>query len=336
MACNGSARATCSRRGLPLPSLPRLEQMPQAGRHLLMRWLRPLRGIHEDTGAAGAGIETGAQARLADDNIIARIADAANVAKLRGHTAIVSRRCLTVHPVPGPQPTCIKSAWTNRRGLTLRADGEHSMLRNEGELAILIKTLREERGWSQAQLAARAGVSQQLVNKLESGKARETRKIVAIAKAFDLSVEDFVGARKVEPRERTGTASVGQRLRDRRRELKMTTAEVAKAAGVTQGAVSHWENGLMRLSWPSVMSVAAALKMAPGALAFGTDDVAPLPAIDVQRLTAAIELLERLPKRIRSALSARQQAKLIAHAYQSGDQAMADSEFEALALLIMD
>lgn len=39
-------------------------------------------------------------------------------------------------------------------------------------LTLRIKELRERRGWSQAELARRAGVAQPIVNRLERGKTR--------------------------------------------------------------------------------------------------------------------------------------------------------------------
>src|SRR6185436_1379110 len=51
---------------------------------------------------------------------------------------------------------------------------------------------RRDRNWSQEELARRAGVSQQLITKLERGEARESRKIANIAAAFGLSVEQLL------------------------------------------------------------------------------------------------------------------------------------------------
>lgn len=52
-----------------------------------------------------------------------------------------------------------------------------------------IKIAREGFRWSQAELAKRAGVSQQLIAKLESGKVNETRKLPKIAAAFGTTSE---------------------------------------------------------------------------------------------------------------------------------------------------
>jgi transcriptional regulator with XRE-family HTH domain len=60
-------------------------------------------------------------------------------------------------------------------------------------LAERLKKLRADRGWTQAELAKLAKVSQQLVAKIESGSVAETRKVPLIAAAFGLSVEQFLG-----------------------------------------------------------------------------------------------------------------------------------------------
>lgn len=61
---------------------------------------------------------------------------------------------------------------------------------------MLSKKLREARkrlGLTQQQLAKAAGVSQQLITKLETGSAMETRKLHQIAKALQTSVDDLMG-----------------------------------------------------------------------------------------------------------------------------------------------
>lgn len=54
-----------------------------------------------------------------------------------------------------------------------------------------LKALRAERGWSQADLAARLEVSRQSVNAIETGRYDPSLPLAfAIADAFDLSIED--------------------------------------------------------------------------------------------------------------------------------------------------
>ena len=52
-----------------------------------------------------------------------------------------------------------------------------------------IKETREAKGLSQADLAERAGVSQQMISKLERGKAARSGDLVSIAAALDVSAE---------------------------------------------------------------------------------------------------------------------------------------------------
>lgn len=56
-------------------------------------------------------------------------------------------------------------------------------------LAARIKDARVTLGLTQAELAKRARLSQQMIGKLESGKTLETSRIVAIAKALGVSPE---------------------------------------------------------------------------------------------------------------------------------------------------
>jgi DNA-binding XRE family transcriptional regulator len=55
-----------------------------------------------------------------------------------------------------------------------------------------VKALRMAHGMSQEQLAKAAKVSQQLIGKIELGKVRESRKLLQIAQAFHLTVEELL------------------------------------------------------------------------------------------------------------------------------------------------
>lgn len=57
-----------------------------------------------------------------------------------------------------------------------------------------VAQLRQERGWSQNDLAARAGINQSYLSKIESGE-RPTPSILVVwklAKAFNISVDSLV------------------------------------------------------------------------------------------------------------------------------------------------
>lgn len=61
-------------------------------------------------------------------------------------------------------------------------------------LGRLIKRLRDERGWTQAELAARSGVRPALLSRLESGRQGDTQThiIQQLAKAFGVDPAVFV------------------------------------------------------------------------------------------------------------------------------------------------
>lgn len=65
-----------------------------------------------------------------------------------------------------------------------------------------IRHLRKKLNLTQQDLAKRAGVSQQLVTKLETGQSEETRKLPQIASALGVSVEELIAGRNsiAEPR----------------------------------------------------------------------------------------------------------------------------------------
>ena len=55
-----------------------------------------------------------------------------------------------------------------------------------------LKTLRAEKGWSQAALADELGVSRQSINAIETGKYDPSLPLAfAIARLFDLKIEEI-------------------------------------------------------------------------------------------------------------------------------------------------
>lgn len=58
----------------------------------------------------------------------------------------------------------------------------------------LIKTLRERRGWSQSELARKAGIRQGVLSDIESGKTKHPRidTIAAIAQALGVPMEKLM------------------------------------------------------------------------------------------------------------------------------------------------
>lgn len=121
-----------------------------------------------------------------------------------------------------------------------------------------IKEKRLALGWSQQKLAKHAGVSQQIITRLETGKVFETKKALPIAKALGMSVDALLSdpwetgklgqslehARVAEDDDLPMTPKqIGALLREKREAMGKTQSEVADWVGVTKGAVSHWEQG---------------------------------------------------------------------------------------------
>lgn len=80
-------------------------------------------------------------------------------------------------------------------------------------LADRVKNLRKARGWTQTELAERAHVSQQLIWKIERGKAAESRKLPGIADAFGISVEELLEDSGI-PHRKTAPAATQPRVVD--------------------------------------------------------------------------------------------------------------------------
>lgn len=62
-------------------------------------------------------------------------------------------------------------------------------MRTVAQIGAVIRRFRNERGWSQGELAEAAGVSRVFVSQLENGKARaEMRLVLAVLQALGASV----------------------------------------------------------------------------------------------------------------------------------------------------
>lgn len=89
-----------------------------------------------------------------------------------------------------------------------------------------------------------------------------------------------------------GCVVLGQRLRARRRELRLRTRDVAEQLGVKQPTVSRWENGRCpeRESWPSLASFLG-ISVEEVAALVASGDVDPFEKI--RELEEQVEELER-------------------------------------------
>jgi transcriptional regulator with XRE-family HTH domain len=58
----------------------------------------------------------------------------------------------------------------------------------------MIKQLRERKGWSQSELARRAGISQGVLSDIESGRTKNPRSdtLAAIARALKVPIEKLL------------------------------------------------------------------------------------------------------------------------------------------------
>ncbi len=64
---------------------------------------------------------------------------------------------------------------------------------------------------------------------------------------------------------------LGNRIRQRRREMRITQAQLAKETGISQGALSRIERGLLFPSAETIEAIARALGISPGEIDPGLD-----------------------------------------------------------------
>lgn len=100
------------------------------------------------------------------------------------------------------------------------------------------------------------------------------------------------------------------RIRELRKQKKMTQVQLADAMGVTQGAIQKLENGIMELSLKWIEQISAALRVKPFELL--PQEWQPLTtACNSEDLAMIIELVENQLQAARIILSPQEKAKLI-------------------------
>ncbi|HCM9243510.1 TPA: helix-turn-helix domain-containing protein [Enterobacter bugandensis] len=72
--------------------------------------------------------------------------------------------------------------------------------------------------------------------------------------------------------------SLGQRIRERRKQLKMSQSALSKAAGVSYSSISLWENDNTAPRGENLHNLARSLQCSPTWILYGDADKAPAPA----------------------------------------------------------
>ncbi|SAK65738.1 putative phage repressor [Caballeronia pedi] len=106
---------------------------------------------------------------------------------------------------------------------------------------------REKRGWSQDELADKAGVSQGTIGHLESGRNKSSTKLPQIAAALGVTVEWLTGSAKESGKSAANQSFGAPGLADRIKSVLETAggniSAVAAAAGTTEEVVAGWLAG---------------------------------------------------------------------------------------------
>ncbi len=113
------------------------------------------------------------------------------------------------------------------------------------DIGAKIGKLREQRGWSKAELAVRSGVPRETISRLEAGLRPPLADTVLRLLVILLADQDDVELNDIVPDwpEADGRQIIGHgpRSRVRRRQLGLTAAEVAAAVGVSEATLSRFE-----------------------------------------------------------------------------------------------
>ena len=123
-----------------------------------------------------------------------------------------------------------------------------------------LRRLREERDWTQEQLAQRAGLRRRLISNYEaSGAYPGPRPLAALVRALGVSPAQLEQLLPAEAE----TTPLGRELRRLRHERGLTLQQLALRSGSREGSIWHYEHGRTRPSPRVVAALAEALDVSP-------------------------------------------------------------------------
>lgn len=140
--------------------------------------------------------------------------------------------------------------------------------------ADVIRRRREALGFSKAEVARAANISEPSLGRYESGEREPTLSVArAIADALDVTLAELAGQipSELEPdRDASPLAVVGEVIRGRRHELGLTQIRAAKAAGLPLDLYQRYESGKSELPLATAAVLADVLDISLPVLA-GTE-----------------------------------------------------------------
>lgn len=149
-----------------------------------------------------------------------------------------------------------------------------------------LKRYREEKGFTQRQLAERAGVSASYINEIENGHKRPSLRVLNRI-AAELGVPAGVLVGRLAEGEPAAGLTMGDKLRLARLEKGLTLTELAQKAGVSAGYLSDIERGHALPAVETLSDLAAALGVRVSDL---TRKELPALGEKVQRLRLNLEM----------------------------------------------
>lgn len=117
-----------------------------------------------------------------------------------------------------------------------------------------IRYLRKRKGLSQEDLGTLVGVKKAAINKYETGRVVNIKRTVLLdlAKALDVSAADLLD----DPTEAANINRVSESIKKLRTKYDLTQSELGIIAGVSDKAVSTWENGTAEPRMGAVQRIA--------------------------------------------------------------------------------
>lgn len=157
----------------------------------------------------------------------------------------------------------------------------------ENQLGALIKTRREELGYSQVKFASLLGVNSGTVSRWESGKTQDMRldNLDSLSIILKIPITEMLSLSAINLPD---NPKLGELIRTQREKLSITQNQLAGLIGINHSTISRWERGLTKDIKRAQICLLSKYLYIPIDTLLGLSNVVSTEDLDVVRLKSSI------------------------------------------------
>lgn len=137
-----------------------------------------------------------------------------------------------------------------------------------------LKRLRSDRGLSQQAIASLLGITQQAYANYESGKREpDHENLLRLSEIYSVSVDQLLSAPIPDDTAAPSplAKALGARLRDIRRQRRITMKQLGESIGLAESTISQYETGKRQMDYETLQAVCRHLNISSDYLLGLTD-----------------------------------------------------------------